>query len=117
MRAYELMIIYRGDLAEDDVDEPLRRAVSELSSLGVHVDPERVNRWPKRRFAYEIDHRSEGYYVVVEFVSSGVDFAGFERSLRLTDAVVRHKIIRLPDSEAARRGLLESAPDPVPADA
>jgi ribosomal protein S6 len=49
VRAYELMIIYRGDLAEEDVDEPLERAVSALTSLGVHVDPERINRWPKRR--------------------------------------------------------------------
>ena len=117
MRAYELMIIYRGDLAPDDVDEPLARAVSSLTSLGIRVEPQRINRWPKRRFAYEIDHRSEGYYVVVEFVSSGVDLSGFERSLRLSDAVVRHKLIRLPDSEASRRGLLETAPDPVPADA
>jgi small subunit ribosomal protein S6 len=117
VRAYELMIIYRGDLAEEDVDEPLERAVSALTSLGVHVDPERINRWPKRRFAYEIDHRSEGYYVVIEFVNSGVDLSGFERSLRLADAVVRHKLIRLPGSEAAKRGLIESAPDPVPADA
>lgn len=117
MRAYELMIIFRGDLAPDDVDEPLARAVSSLASLGIRVEPQRVNRWPKRRFAYEIDHRSEGYYVVIEFVSSGVDLSGFERSLRLSDAVVRHKLIRLPDSEASRRELLETAPDPVPADA
>ena len=113
MRAYELMIIYRGDLAEDAVDEPLGRALSGLAALGVAVDPERVNRWPKRRFAYEIDHLNEGYYVVIEFVSAGVDLSGFERSLRLADAVVRHKLIRLPDSEAIRRGLLEAAPDPA----
>ena len=117
VRAYELMIIFHGDLAEDAVDEPLGRAVSGLTSLGIEVDPERVNRWPKRRFAYEIDHLSEGHYVVIEFVSVGVDLAGFERALRLADAVVRHKLIRLPDSEAARRGLLESSPEPAPAEA
>ncbi|MCY3785655.1 MAG: 30S ribosomal protein S6 [bacterium] len=117
MRAYELMIIFRGDLAPDEVDEPLRRAVSALAALGVEVDPDRINRWPKRRFAYEIDHRSEGYYVVLEFVSSAADFSGFERSLRLSDAIVRHKLIRLPAAEAARRGLGESAPDPAPAGA
>ncbi len=117
MRAYELMIIYRGDLAEDAVDESLERALAGLASQGVEVDPERVNRWPKRRFAYEIDHLGEGYYVVIEFTTPGVDFTAFERSLRLNDAVVRHKLIRLPDSEAARRGLLESAPEPVSADA
>lgn len=117
MRAYELMIIYRGDLAEDAVDEPLGRALSALEALGIHVDPERVNRWPKRRFAYEIDHLSEGYYVVIEFTAAAIDLSGFERSLRLADAVVRHKLIRLPDSEADRRGLLDSAPEPVPSGA
>ena len=117
MRAYELMIIFRGDLAEAEVDEPLGRATAALAASGVRVDPERINRWPKRRFAYEIDHRSEGYYVVIEFTAAGVDLSGFERSLRLDDAVVRHKLIRLPDAEAARRGLVESAPDPVPAGA
>lgn len=117
MRAYELMIIYRGDLAEEAVDEPLGRAIAGLATAGIEVDPERVNRWPKRRFAYEIDHLNEGYYVVIEFVSAGVDLSGFERSLRLADAVVRHKLIRLPDSEASRRGLLGTAPDPVAAEA
>lgn len=117
MRAYELMIIYRGDLAEDAVDEPLGRAIAGLAAAGIEVDPERVNRWPKRRFAYEIDHLNEGYYVVIEFVSAGVDLSGFERSLRLADAVVRHKLIRLPDSEASRRGLLGTASDPVAAEA
>jgi len=37
-----------------------------------------------------------------------------DRTLRLADDIVRHKIIRLPDSEAARRGLLGAA---APADA
>ena len=117
MRAYELMIIFRGDLAEDAVDEPLGRALAGLESAGIDVDSERVNRWPKRRFAYEIDHLNEGYYVVIEFVSAGVDLSGFERSLRLADAVVRHKLIRLPDSEATRRGLLGAVPDAVAAEA
>ncbi|MDE0654531.1 MAG: 30S ribosomal protein S6 [bacterium] len=117
MRAYELMIIYRGDLAEDAVDELLDRALAGLAAAGIEVDPERVNRWPKRRFAYEIDHLNEGYYVVIEFVSAGVDLSAFERSLRLADAVVRHKLIRLPDSEASRRGLLGKASDPVAAEA
>lgn len=117
VRAYELMIIYRGDLAEDAVDEPLGRALSGLAALGADVAPERVNRWPKRRFAYEIDHLDEGYYVVIEFVSEGVDLSGFERSLRLADAVVRHKLIRLPDAEALGRGLFEAPPAPVAAEA
>ena len=112
LRAYELMMIFRGDLAEEDVDAPLDRALSGLAGAGVTVEPERVNRWPKRRFAYEIDHLAEGYYVVVEFAVEGtVDLTDFERSLRLADEVVRHKLIRLPTAEAARRSLLDSSGD------
>ena len=65
-----------------------------------------TDRWGRRRFAYEIDHKTEGYYVVWELTSDGADLEALERSLRLADEVVRHKLVRLPDREAARRGLL-----------
>ena len=113
VRAYELMIIFRGDLADDDAETALEQSTTALGGLGARV--ETVNNWGKRKFAYEIDHRSEGYYAVVEFLTDGVDLVGFERSLRLADETVRHKLIRLPDSEATRRGLFPSAAEAAPA--
>ena len=38
------------------------------------------------------------------------DLSGVDRALRLADDVVRQKIIRLPESEATKRGLLGAAP-------
>ena len=61
--------------------------------------------WGKRRFAYEIKHKHEGYYVVMNSSPSPGALDDLERSLRLADDVVRHKLIRLPDAEAARRGM------------
>ena len=46
--------------------------------------------------------------MVFEFVG-GSDLDQLERALRLADETVRHKVVRLPDREAARRGLLEQA--------
>ena len=69
----------------------------------------------RRRFAYEIDHKTEGYYVVWELTSEGADLEALERSLRLADEVVRHKLVRLPDHEAARRGLLGAQAEPAAA--
>jgi small subunit ribosomal protein S6 len=74
-----------------------------------------TDRWGRRRFAYEIDHRTEGYYVVWELTSDGADLEALERSLRLADEVVRHKLVRLPDGEAARRGLFGDAAQPAAA--
>ena len=103
-RAYELMIIIDGDQEDTMVDEIVSGVdtwIQEQSGQVVKTD-----KWGKRRFAYEINHKSEGHYVVLEMTTGQVDMEPLERTLRLTDEVVRHKLIRLPDHEAERRGLL-----------
>ncbi len=96
MRSYELMVIHRYDMAEPDV----RNAVAEVEKAitdreGVVTDSD---FWGKRRFAYEIDHMNEGYYSVVTFQSDTSLIDRIDRALSLSDFVVRHKIVRLPDS-------------------
>ncbi len=94
MRTYELMVIHRSDLAEDDV----RAMVDELEKglVGDGAELKSTDFWGKRRFAYEIDHMTEGYYSVVEFAAESAAVEALDRSLSLADPVVRHKFIR-PD--------------------
>jgi small subunit ribosomal protein S6 len=106
MRAYELMIIVDTELDDEAIDAQVTRVAELVTQRGGDVKTQ--DRWGRRRFAYEIDHKHEGYYVVFEFVG-GSDHDGLERALRLADEIVRHKLLRLPDGEAARRGLLEPA--------
>ena len=106
MRAYELMVIVDAELDDEVIDATVKRIADLLGQRGATIKTE--NRWGRRRFAYEINHKHEGYYVVFEFVG-GSDLDQFERALRLADETVRHKVVRLPDAEAARRGLLEQA--------
>jgi len=104
MRAYELMIILDAGVEESNVDACVAQVSENIASNGGEVKAE--DRWGKRRFAYEINHQSEGYYLVLEFVTETREMGSLERLLQLADEVVRHKLIRLPDNEAARRGLL-----------
>jgi len=96
MRSYELMVIHRHDMAETDV----RKSVAEIEKAisdreGVVKD---TDFWGKRRFAYEIDHMNEGYYSVILF-DGGVELQQtLDRSLGLLDSVVRHKVLRLPET-------------------
>jgi small subunit ribosomal protein S6 len=106
MRAYELMVIIDAELDDEVIDATVKRIADMLGQRGATVRSE--DRWGRRRFAYEINHKHEGYYVVFEFVG-GSDLDQLERALRLADETVRHKIVRLPDAEATRRGLLEQA--------
>ena len=107
MRAYELMVIFESGLDDLAIDEQVKAVAAQVASRGATVVS--ADRWGRRRFAYEIDHKTEGYYVVWEITSDGADLEALERFLRLADEVVRHKLVRLPDREAARRGLLGAA--------
>ena len=110
MRAYELMVI-----VDTEVDDPGVQAVIDQVKEQIALrsgEVKTVDLWGKRRFAYEINHKVEGYYVVLELVAEGTGLDDLERQLRLADDVVRHKLIRLPDKEAAKRNLL-GAPAPA----
>lgn len=106
MRAYELMVIFEGDVDDSTIQGHLKTLVTDI----VETDGGRVasvDNWGKRRYAYRIDLKWEGTYVVLEIeLPEGKDLSGVDRALRLADDVVRQKIIRLPESEATRRGLL-----------
>src|SRR4051794_6747096 len=104
MRAYELMLIADGDLEESAVAKFINQVTAQVESTGGRVAT--TDKWGKRRFAYEINHKNEGVYVVFEIEAEPGARDEVDRTLRPADDIVRHKIIRLPDSEAARRGLL-----------
>jgi small subunit ribosomal protein S6 len=112
MRAYELMVIIDGALDDAAVDATVARITEQISAKAGEIKT--TDRWGRRRFAYEIDHKHEGAYVVYEVLAEAGALDDLERQLRLADDIVRHKLIRLPDREAARRGLL-GAPAPATA--
>lgn len=108
MRAYELMVIIDGALDESPANEWVGTITEQVKAAGGAVVG-KPDWWGKRRFAYEIDKKTEGYYVVFNVVAEGGALDGLERSMRLADDVVRHKLLRLPDAEAERRGMLDAA--------
>ena len=113
MRAYELMVIFDSGLDDLVIDDQVKSVTAQIGTRGGAVAS--TDRWGRRRFAYEIDHKQEGYYVVWGLTSDGADLEGLERSLRLADEVIRHKLVRLPDGEAARRGLFGGDAKPAAA--
>ena len=107
-RAYEFMIILDGDL-EDTVAQAWVKSVTDsVTKAGgtVHGKPD---WWGRRQYAYPINKKEYGYYVVFNLLATGGALDELERSFRIADDIVRHKLIRLPDSEAARRGLAGAA--------
>jgi small subunit ribosomal protein S6 len=100
MRPYEVMAIFEATTEPTIIQGVLDRALDVIRTSGGH--PGAIDRWGKRTFAYEVNHKREGYYVVVEFTSGTETVADLDRMLGLADEVVRHKIVRLPESAAGR---------------
>ena len=100
MRPYEVMIIFEAGLEEDGIRAGLDRVTELVQSRGGAIG--RVDRWGRRRFAYELDHRTEGYYAVIEMTIEPNVVAELDRMLHLADDVIRHKVIRIPESVAGR---------------
>lgn len=92
MRLYELMTIHRPEMSETEYQGKVSELQEFLTSQGA-VDP-KTDPWGKRRFAYKIDHVSEGYYTVCRFESEPSTVDSVRRVLSLADDVLRHKIIR-----------------------
>jgi small subunit ribosomal protein S6 len=85
------MIIHRPEMADTDVAGQIgevEKAITESGSVTGR------DLWGKRRFAYEIDHLHEGHYSVVTFEAELELVDRLDRALHLSDAVIRHKIVR-----------------------
>jgi small subunit ribosomal protein S6 len=96
MRRYELMVILDPDLEERTVAPSLDQLLTVVRQGGGSV--EKIDVWGRRRLAYEIDHKAEGIYAVVDVTAEPRDVTELDRQLRLNEAVLRTKVIR-PDEK------------------
>jgi small subunit ribosomal protein S6 len=55
---------------------------------------ESVDAWGRLKLAYEIDHKGEAFYHIVNFTSSTETLDEVTRVLRITDDVMRHMVVR-----------------------
>jgi small subunit ribosomal protein S6 len=100
MRPYEVMVIFDVGAEPPAIQAVVDRLLETIrASDGV---PGHVDRWGRRPFAYEVKHRREGYYVLVELAGEPRTVAEIDRLLTLADEVLRFKVIRIPDKVAAR---------------
>jgi small subunit ribosomal protein S6 len=74
-----------------------------------------MDRWGRRRFAFEIDHLTEGYYVVVTFTAEPEAQSELDRVLNLADEVIRHKVLVLPAKRPQKTDTEPTAASPAPA--
>jgi small subunit ribosomal protein S6 len=89
VRKYELMLILP---AESD-EAVLTRVVDRINTTLAEGQVGKLDRWGRRRLAYEIAKQSEGYYLVAELEADPAALTELERVLHLADDVIRFKVV------------------------
>ena len=98
MRDYEVLYIVRADLDDEKVQDAVKRVNRLIERAGGTI--EATNLWGKRKLAYEVKHQKEGAYVLQDFQLNPEKVPELEASLKITEEVLRHLIVRKPEKAA-----------------
>jgi small subunit ribosomal protein S6 len=92
MRPYELMYLIQPTADEERLTAVSDRLQQTIGTLGGKV--EKVSPPMRRRLAYELAHHREGQYAVIEFSLPPASARELERTIKLTEDILRHLVIR-----------------------
>lgn len=98
-RVYEVMYIAQPDTAADDIaklNEGIQKVIEGEGGSVVKIED-----MGRRRMAYEIKRKREGYYVLFEIEGSGKEIAEIERRFRVNDAIIRYITVRVDEDRKA----------------
>ncbi len=101
MRRYELMLVLRPDAPEDRVQATLDRTTRGIGAAGGQIV--KVSPWGRRRLAYPIGQHREGSYYLLLFDAPSEAIGELERSLLITEEVMRHLVTRVERPGARRQ--------------
>ncbi len=109
MNKYELVYIIDPAVEEEARKALVARFNTLITDNGGTVD--KVEEWGKRRLAYAINYKTEGYYVLVNFSSEATLPLELERNLKINDRVIRYQVIHVLERKV---GIKPRAPRPQP---
>ena len=93
MRKYEIMFIVDPNVPDDEVDQISSQVEGVITGGGGEV--EQVEKMGRRKLAYEIDKKREGFYVLLTVGADGEIVKEVERRLRVMDQVLRYLTVRI----------------------
>lgn len=89
---YELTYIITPVLEDEEHEEIVEKFTSFIRENGGEIDE--VDSWGIRKFEYEMDGKSSGYYVNAYFTAPGELIEKLERALRIDDHIMRYMTLK-----------------------
>jgi small subunit ribosomal protein S6 len=91
MNKYEVMFIVKP-AEEEAIEAVVTKFENLIKNNGGTID--KIDRWGKKRLAYELKDFTEGFYYVVYFSAEPKAILELDRIMKITDEILRHMVIR-----------------------
>ncbi len=95
MYAYEVAVVVRADLSDQDRSAQVETFKSWITAQGGSIT--QIDHWGRRRLAYPISKQRDGYYLLMKAEMPASALGEIERSLRISENVLRFLITRQDD--------------------
>jgi len=106
-RQYETTFIVNASLDDVQVDGVINRVQETITKNGGTTSS--LNKWGRKRLAYSINKRTNGFYVNIEFEAPGTLLTPLERSFQLDEMILRHLTVVLDKKAIAARAAAQAA--------
>jgi len=92
MNKYELLVILSAQVDDAEKEALAEKVKTICESKGATI--ESVDKWGVRKYAYPINYKNEGYYVLYNLEANAETPREIESVLNITDNVVRHMFVK-----------------------
>ena len=92
MNKYELLYIISSNASEEQREAEISKIKALIEKNGGEIDG--TEKLGMKKFAYPIDFKNEGFYVLVNFTAKAEAIAPITNAMNITENVVRQMIIR-----------------------
>ena len=114
MQKYETIFVIDSLLKAEEIEAIITKYERFISANGGEIDA--IEKWGKKRLAYEIKKRQYGYYVLIRFEGLPTMIKTLEREYRLNESLLRYKTLVMPKSaisDLQTRKEVETAEQPT----
>jgi small subunit ribosomal protein S6 len=98
MNKYESMYILEADREDEVIAQQVEKFTQLVVENGGTI--QEVKPWGKRRLAYPIQDKIDGYYVLMTFEAPAELPQELERNFKIDENVLRYLVIRLDEKNA-----------------
>lgn len=108
MQRYEVIAIVLTSVTDEDITALIERSQTIITDRkGVIA---KIDKWGKRRLAYEIKKQKDGYYFLIDFAGDGPIVAEIERNYKIDDRILKFMTVK-KEGAATREGIEKEIAD------